>query len=457
MSIAAIAILAVTLVYGSWASRRWRCSLADLNVALMMISCQMILAEQTVLQVPLRIIAFSLAIVLIAQKMRARVRILKAVEARKIVAAWLLYAACIWISQTANGELSTFDALVDFVSRYGYALFLFLVIGAAASNVGGALAIGVWIAVVGFANCLAALAQMAGIELAFDAQRQLFPVTRALEAQLISEGLITSFGYLPALSAFSIVAGYAITCFPIFAAGHVFNRGRMKWLLAVAAVLVVVSLSGTAILSRSTLICGAFGVAAFIVLGLRTAKANAGFVMLLCLGSLSVGVLFDALFGALTSSVQGGSRLQTLADSQRGDLFQVALDFFLTHPVVGGSADERLAWGVGAGAHNVIMNGLVNFGLMGGVPMMMFLVAATSYALKAVAASRGTRAEGVVIAACAASLAYTAKSFVHNESIATSGITFMMLIGLSVAGYNERRKMVERSTRVAWAQPSLSS
>lgn len=399
--------------------------------AVALIACQFPLIEQHVASVPLRVAAFCLGAIYIATQGFLGSDFLRSRSVGRVIFAWAIFCTLLLITQTANGTVQRPNDLYDFVSRFGYAIVSFIVIGIASQRDARLMATLMFAIALG--NLIFAVLQASGVQWAWSVHDALFPLTDQREDELISQGLNRSFGYIPGLSAYSIVTGYVFTVFGLLAiAASGAPSRRLSQYLPTIAMFAIVIAGALLIYSRSTLLIGVV-VASTMAWHLSRGIERFLWLSLFALGGLLAVTIFVQLTTGLTDILPGVGRMLSLSDPQRVGLVENSARAFLTSPLVGIGPQAREEFGVAIGAHNAIINALLTSGIIGFAAMIYLTWVTLTQGWRIV---RQTTANAKVLAASAfASLcAYLLKSLVHNESLVTSGIMYFMVLGLLLGG-----------------------
>ncbi|MCC6787593.1 MAG: O-antigen ligase family protein [Hyphomonadaceae bacterium] len=400
----------------------------ELFLAILLVAGQFLLVEQSVANFPIRVGIFVAASAYLAHAYLAgRPSILRSPDGAAIAWSWLLFSVVVLMCLAANGSLREIADYQDFVSRFGYSFVSFAVIGSAARR--SPTTLFVCLFSLALANFAFVVSQAAGIRWADVIQSQLFPATQVREELMISEGLNSSFGYLPGLSSYSIVTGYVFSVFGILGFGlATLARSPVTRLAGSMSAILIILVGGALIYSRSTLLVGAVIGGALLWRNHRSAVRIVYLALLAIVFATQLAPLQQAATDA-SNWMPGISRIANFDDPRRAQLIETAFRLFGDHPVFGTNEYDREMAGVGIGAHNVFLNALVTTGIVGLSAMSWFLWTSLRSGVRAIARVRPEQ-RGLAVAAFAAMLAYLVKSLVHNESLITSGIMYMMVCGV---------------------------
>lgn len=444
-------IVALGLLYAWIGARSAKLPLLPTMAAIALVNAQYLLVEQTIAGVAVRVVLVMLAAASLFVGQAAHIRIRS--KELMVVILWCVYAGAIFVSGLVNSSISSVGDLVDFASRYGVAILAFLLVFRIAAMHGGSQVVAGWLFMIALANFVFAVAQLAGVDEAHDIHTALFPITAEQELLLQSEGLITTLGYTPGLSAFSIATGYVLACFGILGVGLAASRrtgyGRAT-LVALTTLIVIVG--GMIILSRSTSIIGAI-----VLLGLLLVLQRPKYKVVSALIVLVMLLLAAALGSSpefLTELIPGSARLFVIEDSARVETLGLAMEVINQSPIFGGFREALETGAMTMGAHNFVVNALLYFGVVGFVPMaalVAYSLYAATAALKSV--SRIRREKAIVAAAYAGMLCYLGKSLLHNESIVTSGIQFSILLAIVLGAARATTSSTNRSFSSPPTQP----
>lgn len=407
---------------------------------------QFLLVEQSIAGIPFRVLAAAGASAYIFAWIVNRDFHLKLPRpVLQVASCWVIYMWVIAICAIANGSLGSVREAGDFVSRYGFALLALIVAARVSQNRAGlriALAV---IAAVVLANLVAGVAQVAGVSAAFQVQKFIFPQTSATAEELISSGALTSFGYTPSLSAYSIAAGLVYSCLPwvlIPLMGTVRgSRSQVMWFAAAAAIVLV---GGVISLSRSTLLVGVVGLLAGSWILRGDASRNLSRGPWLVIGIILILSFAWAVWLTLVGSgdAPNASRILDLRDEQRQTLLTDSFAYLAgaTPRVLffGGAQAALESGAVHLAAHNVFANAFLYFGLFGGGVASLMYLWLVALVLRELIASRSVPAAGSSrwLALCA--MGYLLKSLFHNESVVSSGILLMFILGLMWGARSEK-------------------
>lgn len=385
--------------------------------------------------IPVRILAFVLALIAVIFDVAAcRGRLMISKPAQGYLWLWLSYMAAIFVSSVANGTITNYVTFLDYLGRYGFALVAFVCAYRLASQDGGGRLLTGFLFFIAVANFFAALAQVGGYQQAYELHDLLFPNTREKEIELQESGLITTFGYAPGLSSYSISTGYILACFGLAGVGYASVFGRTIKLTILILTLFVVFLGGALILSRSTMISG---VVCYLVCMYVLLPKSSRVLFLAAL--ILVFVLFVGIgtgFSEFQDLIPGISRVATLEDTQRADMWRKGIVVAMDYPVFGGFTKALESGALDIGAHNFILNGFLYFGALGFVPMIFVAVYPVFWGGRLAFAGLANRVavSPFAISAVGGLIAYLIKSMAHNESIVTSGIQFCVLAGIVFGG-----------------------
>lgn len=447
MSAIAIIIAAVAAGIALYGSRGGQMPRALALITVLMITAQLLLVEQSLGPVPVRVLIFGVAVIYLIYDLLGPRSCLRTSDERFLFLLWSLFAAGVFAAQWLNGAISGSEEIVDFVSRYGFSLVLFALVAGMARAPRGAFLIAGWLFSIAAANFAFVMAQLLMVPGAIEVHAQLFPQIKAREAALIAEGLITTFGYLPGLSSYSIVTGYVLTCFAVLGVALGEHRAPAFRLIMCAAAAVIAVVGGAMILSRSTILVGSLACFAALVWTTRSSVGRVTILWSSAIAGLVLVTLSVAILGAAAENIPGFHRVQTLQDSARLRIYANAVHFFAEHPFIGGSPADRVAAGITVGAHNFILNAAANFGLIGTIPMIGLILATLVKGRQAVRSAVGTPVHSLVICGYVCMFAYLLKGLFHNESVATSGILYAMLAGLTVGAAANMRQVTRLPKR----------
>jgi hypothetical protein len=417
-------------LYATFWCARSKVSLLLGITAVTLISAQLFLVEQSVFGIPVRIIAFVAGIAVLALvSARKGQSIWAHAPSRNYAGLWLLFCLGAFVASLLNGTFSNGDAVIDFVSRYGFALVTFAVIAIFARNAAGAHMVAWWLFIISLANLAAVIGQYFHVQAAFALHGAMFPLARQRELAMIQSGLVTTFGYLPGLSPYSISTGYVFACFGVTGIGLAFlSRSLWQRTLILGLALAAIFFGGFGSVSRSTLVVGAIVTAMAFFLLFRGRQRI--FLVTACAALSIIALTLDVGPSLFTGQA---SRLANLSDPARVAIMRSALEFVANHPLIGGSLEVRAHEGINIGSHNFILNGMVFYGLLGTVPMLIFVFYSVRLGLRALASSRNVQSQHALLVGMFAGMAaYLLKSLLHNESLATSGIMYAMLAGVVV-------------------------
>lgn len=429
------------------AYRRSRLPLLSTFSCLFLIGAQFILVEQAIFGVPARLLAFALAVLTLSVDVATnRGRLSLSRPAQGYFWLWLGYMAAIFVSSLANGTITGAEAFLDYFGRYGFALVAFLMAYRLASHDGGGRVLTGFLFFIALANFLAALAQVGGYQQAYDLHDLLFPNTREKEVDLQESGLITTFGYAPGLSSYSISTGYILACFGLAGIGYASAFSRTIKLIILSLTLLVVSLGGALILSRSTMISGVlcYLICLFILMPKNTRVLFLATVVAISAIILGVGIGFSEF----QDLIPGISRVTTLEDTQRADMWRKGIVVAMDYPIFGGFTKALESGALDIGAHNFILNGFLYFGVFGFIPMLAVVAYPIYWGLMLIRMGmvKCFLVNPFAVAALGGAIAYLIKSMAHNESIVTSGIQYCVLVGAVFGGIslssNSRQKNV---------------
>ena len=454
MNLVTFIILTLGFTYAVLLARRYHLPLMTSVVSIFLLSAQYVLVEQRISGVPARLIATILSLTLLSVALLKRRLVIRAPQNERLyVRFWLLFMGAGFFSLTANGSIESFEALLNFAGRYGFALLaFFLLVGLARRPSGAFMLIG-WLFLIASANFFFALAQYLRVDAAFAIHDSLFPFSQEREQELKSLGQITSFGYLPGLSTYSINTGYILACFGLLGTGLALHfKSRLIKILTLLLVVAVTIVGSSLILSRSSIIFSSVVLLPlWFILLRRQARLIFSFILF---GTLVAWLLFSNIaFNAFIGTMPQASHLNTLADAHRPQLFLDGLAVFINHPIFGNFKQAIASGDINMGLHNFLINSLVIFGLVGTIPMLIFIGVSLHVCYRAVVACYAYRSNYIIaMSSFGAMLVYLLKSLVHNESVVTSGILYSILVAITLGAANESTSSVHRSTVLAQNQ-----
>lgn len=424
-------IISLSILFVIYERLHKRANIVDLSVAVGLANAQLILIETSIAGLQIRFLMFLIGITYCISKATVPNNAFRNdFRIKTLTFVWIIFSATILISKVVNGSYSiNAETATDFVSRYGFALLCLWAF--AFASVTSAVSIARWLFIICLVNLLFAVLQLLGIGAAFDLQRSLYPVTAAYGDDLIAKGLNSTFGYLPGLSPFSITTGYIFSVLAwlgiSFSAQPPRRRKAMGW---TAMAVFICTIGGSIILSRSTVLSGLFGLLVLFLLPLilreRRANRPGGIATVLIGGG---GLLFVQQIAE--SYVEGGDRLVRVGQETRYEIWEGSYSLILENPLFGASDSQRYLAGVDIGAHNVLINALVQGGLITLIGLLVFLAFSARISLISVRHSPPEFRDFSFALFCA-QMAYLFKSMFHNESVFTSGILFMMITGIVV-------------------------
>lgn len=402
---------------------------------LFLLGAQFILVEQAIMGVPVRILAFALALIaLTVDVVTCRGSLLISKAAQGYLWLWLSYMAAIFVSSVANGTITNDVTFLDYLGRYGFALVAFLGAYRLASQDGGGRLITGFLFFIAVANFLAALAQVGGYQHAYEIHDLLFPNTREKEIELQESGLITTFGYAPGLSSYSISTGYILACFGLAGVGYASAFARTIKIAILILTLFVVLLGGALILSRSTMISGVvcYLLCTYVLLSKSARVLFLATLVLVFAIFIGIGIGFSEF----QDLIPGIARVATLEDTQRADMWRKGIVVAMEYPFFGGFTKALESGALDIGAHNFILNGFLYFGVLGFFPMLLVSAYPVYWGARLAFAGLANMVSvsPFSISAIGGLIAYLIKSMAHNESIVTSGIQFCVLAGVMFGG-----------------------
>jgi hypothetical protein len=429
--ILAALILAISGLFVAYERLQKRANVVDLTVASGLANAQFFLIETSIAGIQFRIIMFFLGLIYILYRISTvKYKLRHVFGLNKLTLYWVMFSFTILFSKGLNGSYPlSVETVTDFISRYGFALLCLWVF--ALASVSSAVSIARWLFLICLVNLTFAVLQLFGVGAAFDLQRSLYPVTVAYGDELIAQGLNSTFGYLPGLSPFSITTGYVFAVLAwlgvSFAAQPPKRFQTIGW---TGLAVLICAVGGSIILSRSTVLAALFALVVLFLLPLvlRERRTNRpGTIAIVLLG----GVGFVLVQKIAESYVKGGERLMQVGDEARYPIWEKSLSLILDHPFIGASDSVRYVVGLDIGAHNVLINALVQGGLITLTGLLTFLACAVRVSVICVRRTHPTFRDLSAALFCA-QMMYLLKSMFHNESVFTSGILFMMIAGIII-------------------------
>jgi hypothetical protein len=385
---------------------------------------QYLLIEKTVGGLSIKAISLLIAIAILA---------LAVLTSSDVYARWQKNILLMWLgfmtyavgAQLLNESMRSTTDVVDFAARYG-AAWIVMAIGFLISNKkGGREFLNRTLFICAAVNFLFILLQVTGVQIAYDIHDTIYPESFKLIQEANDAGEMFGRGYASGLMPYSIGAAYVTGCFGITGIGLALSTtGAARSAMFVFTTIIVIG-GGVLTVSRSTL----YGGTVVIVLGLILAARNrSSWLALLTIAPVILLIL------PLLTQIQNIERLINLDDSFRSYLREVAIAEISASPLVGvntSALNNDLSY---LGAHNMLLNSALYFGVIGMILQSWFNIYTIVMPVFAKKKRVGNTVSAHQIGALAGMIVYTIKGLVHNESIATSGIMYAWLVAIAIPG-----------------------